>query len=1088
MADEHAQPDKAHRSGSQAAEGMDRAQPFPVIQSKIQPPNRAPETLTRNRLVNLVHSHLDRKLIILSAPAGYGKTSLLVDFISETELAVCWLTLDAYDRDLRLFLENFIASISARFPKFGQESRRYFEYTNDPASNLIGIVAAIVRDIQASINEYFVLILDDYHSVEGQDSIAEFLELFITYVDENCHLILSSRNLVALPNLVLLISRRMAAGLSIDELRFTAREIQNLAQRNYRLELELDEADRLVQRTAGWITGILLTADPHWKIGDTKMPQRGYINQEIYEFLTTQLLDQQPEDLRQFLLQTSILDEITSSLCKSILGITDAEAKMQQVRERNLFVAQYNLTGGMLRYNDLFREFLRTRFKTINPQEYSQLSLKVAEFHASRHEWDRAIERYQELDMPSKIVTTLERMGGEYFDRGRWDSLIHWLDVLDKDLIEQKPLLLILRGKIHAERGQHNQALEYFGKAEKIFLFSDSTSDLARILVLQGSVLRLQDLFTDCISHCQHALVLLDTSASDDQQSRAMAHKNLGLCWMWLGEKERGIGELHKALEYFTNLGSVQDIGMVHHDLGLSAELSGDLTAAARQYRTALTCWEQQDNPSPWANELNSLAVVDHLRGRLDLALTSLNQALEKSRQAGDLRIQSFALGSLGDVYRDLHDIPAARNAYQEALDIAHRTRSRMMITYALDGLGNLARMQGDWIQAMDYLNDAWQRASQNNSSYELCFCAISLGSLANERGQLTRAAEHLDEAICIAEQARLPQYLSRALLNRAQTAFLAGESGQAWDFIHQALDITVELGYHQHLVFDSSRLLNLLQSFRVKAGDSGLLSELIETALKFQETGSAPTLELPAAPLPELKIVSFGNPVITVDGREVHWEIAKSRDLFFLILQTPQGLTRDQIGAVFWPDHNPERLEPAFRSTIYRLRRALYRESVLFLDGLYRFNWSGTFWFDRLEFEELVDRSESGEDGDEMIAHLERALSLYQGDYLQDNYDDWCVLERERLRVRRRFALGKLADLYSQYKLFPKALHMYRTLIREDPYNEDTQRELIRCLAGSGDRAAAINHYQSLVRMLWEELGLRPDPRTDALYWEIID
>jgi len=1064
--------------------------PFPIIQTKVQLPSRAPEILNRNRLVNLIHSHLDRKLIIISAPAGYGKTSLLVDFAIETELAVCWLTLDAYDRDFRLFLEYFIAAIAQRFEKFGHSSRRYIQQINDPSANLYGVSAAIVQDIQDNIPEYFVLILDNFHTVDGQDSITEFLNLLIHYSDENFHLILASRNLVALPDLVLMIARRMAAGLSIDELRFTAREIQNLAQNNYKLELGTGEADHLVQRTAGWITGILLSADPYWKQGISKIPQRNFINQDVYDYLSTQLLDKLPEELRTFLLKTSILDEITPQVCSEVLRIDLPDEQIQKVRERNLFVAEYNLAGNLLRYNDLFREFLRTRFKNLDPEGYRNLSIKVAGYHAGRQEWERAIERFQELGEFSRITAILSYIGREYFDNGRWDSLILWIDSLPNEILDSHPTLLSLRGKIYTERGLHNRALDCFDRAERYILSypRSSQSELARILVLKASVLRFQDQYMESVSLCQQALVLVDSLTSEDQQTRAMAHKNIGLCWLWLGQSENGREQLQLALRYFARLSSMQDIGMVHHDLGLACELRGDLSGASDQYRTALSYWEQQDNPSPWANELNSLGVVEHLRGNLDLAETSFQNALVKSRQAGDLRIQSFIHASLGDVYRDRNDIQSARRAFQEALEIAHRARAGFIITYALDGLANVARVEGDRIKAEQYLDDACQHASRNGSAFELGMCEISQGILAYELGRLDKAADHFGEAISVAERAGLQQHHSRALLHLSQVEFLAGKFETAWENLRFALAIAESLDYNQYLVFDSSRLLSLLHSARVAGEQIAGLDKLVEKADKIGKVPHLePVLELPVSQ-PELTIFSLGNPRVMMDGEEVHWEIAKSRDLFFLILQTPQGLTRDQIGSEFWPDHNPERLEPAFRSTIYRLRRALYRDCIRYMDGMYRFDWTGNYWYDRMEFEGMLKKAESAGSVRETIESLEEALKLYKGDYLQDNFDDWCGLERERLRIEHRSAMEKLARMYVEQKEYPKAKHLYQVLIREDVFNEDVHRELIRCLALSGDRASAIQQYQDLVRVLWDELGLHPDPLTEALYREIID
>ena len=164
---------------------------FPLIQTKIQIPLQRSDHIVRTRLVNKLHANLDRKLIVISAPAGYGKSSLLIEFANDTELPVCWYTIDSFDKDLRIFLEYLITTIAQRFPRFGEQSRKILTQTKDPESNIYPIVATIVQEIHNSIPEYFVLVLEDHHTIENHEAINSFIDLFVNFIDENCHLILT---------------------------------------------------------------------------------------------------------------------------------------------------------------------------------------------------------------------------------------------------------------------------------------------------------------------------------------------------------------------------------------------------------------------------------------------------------------------------------------------------------------------------------------------------------------------------------------------------------------------------------------------------------------------------------------------------------------------------------------------------------------------------------------------------------------------------------------------------------------------------------------------------------------------------------
>jgi ATP/maltotriose-dependent transcriptional regulator MalT len=261
---------------------------FPLIQTKIQIPLRRSDNIVRSRLVKHIHANMDRKLIIISAPAGYGKTSMLLDFANDTDLPVCWYTIDSFDKDLRIFLEYLIAAIELQFPGFGSRSRKILSQTKDPDRNIYPIVATIVQEIHEHIPEYFILVLEDHHTIENQDQINEFLDLFVSFIDENCHLILTSRGLPALPNLSLLIARQQTSGMGIEDLRFTPPEIQELAQQTHNLRISLSQAEVLARRTGGWITGLQLTDSSAWKQA-SKAEYLEQLSPHIYDYLSKQV-------------------------------------------------------------------------------------------------------------------------------------------------------------------------------------------------------------------------------------------------------------------------------------------------------------------------------------------------------------------------------------------------------------------------------------------------------------------------------------------------------------------------------------------------------------------------------------------------------------------------------------------------------------------------------------------------------------------------------------------------------------------------------------------------------------------------------
>jgi LuxR family maltose regulon positive regulatory protein len=1080
--------------------GADAANPAgqarPLIVTKIRVPRRRDDLLPRRRLVNFLHDHLDRKLLLISAPAGYGKTTLLTDFAHDTDLPVCWYTLDAFDRDLRVFLEHLIAAIALRYPEFGQRSRNLLQEMADPAANLYPLVATLVQEIYDTIPEYFFLVLDDHHTVEEQEQINDFLDLFVTYVDENCHLVIASRTLPALPNLSLLVARRQAAGLSIDELRFTPQEIQALAQQNYQLALSPEQANQLAERTGGWITGLLLTTAHRWEQAHGEVAVRGRINVDVYDYLSRQVLERQPPRLRDFLLASSVLDEMGPQLCASVLQIDRPAELMDMVRIRNLFITEFEGEQNRLRYHDLFRDFLQDTLLQEDEDRFRELTLRAAEAYAARGEWERAVSRYLALEQYEPVIEILQQAGAHLFDIGRWDTLAGWIDALPEAERAAHPRILLYRGKIHMERGEHDQALALFREVEERLRPRGDGAGRAYALVMEGYGLRFQGQYAEAIAQSRAALELVQGTTTEEQVTMALAFKNTGLCRFRLGQLAEGQESLEQALRLYEAIDATDDVGlvhhdlgMVHHDLGLGNELMGDLEGAIQHYQAALERWQQLGTPGPWANTLNGLGVVYYLQGRYEEAAQALEEALEKARAAGDLRVEAFVWASLGDLYRDQGAYERARQAYTHALEIADRSRAGFIQTYSMNGLGNVSRLQGDRDLAARQLLKAMDLAQKHGSGYETGLCHTSLGILAGELEDLATARRHLDQAVDCFRAGGFRRDLAVACLQRAQVAFLDGERGDALADLQCVLELREELGFDQFMVVEGLKFTGLYGYAQEQGIGDRTLSHLLERiGAQRARLASRPEPALRAQRQQALRILGLGQPRVELEGQSVQWTTTQSRDLFFCLLQYPQGLRKEEVAVIFWPEHPPHRLDGIFRSTLYRLRRAVFRESVVFEDGLYRFNWDVDYWYDVEAFDQLLDEAEEATDAKQQRALFEEALGLYRDEYLAGVYDDWCVLERERLRERRLDALEALAGLLAGQGNLYRAIEEYKSLVAQDPYRETAHRELMRCHYHLGDRAAAVRQYQSCVQILRDDLGLSPAPETEELYLQIID
>ncbi|HEX7621027.1 MAG TPA: hypothetical protein VF359_07515, partial [Anaerolineales bacterium] len=331
---------------------------IPVSRNKVVIPALRPEVLHRARLMALFDSLLEKKLVIMSAPAGYGKTSLLVDFAIQSQMPACWLSLDDLDQDPQRFIAYLIAALAERFPNFGKRSTAVLRSITSFEQDSERLLSSLVNEVEDRIDEHFVLLVDDYQFVDFIPPIRDIFSRFIYQSGENCHVILASRRLPTLPNIAQMVARQQVSGFDLEELAFRPDEIRLLFEKNYGFKMTGEVAEELVRQTEGWITGLILSADEVAReapdhvtaaLWASRMRAARASGVDLAVYLDQQILSRQPPALRQFLLQTSLLEEFDVDLCKAVLGAGNWKNLFETVRSDSLFVLPVGPQGKWLR-------------------------------------------------------------------------------------------------------------------------------------------------------------------------------------------------------------------------------------------------------------------------------------------------------------------------------------------------------------------------------------------------------------------------------------------------------------------------------------------------------------------------------------------------------------------------------------------------------------------------------------------------------------------------------------------------------------------------------------------------------------------
>ena len=569
-----------------------------ITQTKIILPRRRPDIISRPRLLNMLDDLLDYRLTLVTAPAGYGKTALLVDLAHEVEFPVCWYALDPLDQDLKRFLTHFIAAIRNHFPQFGAHSLSLVNNINQSETDFSRLVRTFVNDAYRHIEEHFAIVLDDYHLIDQSHPINVFLSQFGQEVDENCHLVIASRTLLDLPDLPLMVGRSQVKGLSFEELAFQPHEIQRLMKKNYQQEISKEQAEKLVSETEGWITGLLLSAETMMDELDDRSRATRATGINLYDYLAEQVLDNQPRTIRDFLLATSQMDEFNAEICQAVLGAppqgTSWSELMNTILHNHLFVLPVENGGTWIRYHHLFQHFLQERMKKERPAQRQQLLQRLKDYYLDRSSWEKAYHYAQKLNNPHLVAELLEKAGGELMKDGRMKQLQTWIDALPEQVLVNHPALLSRYGAVASVLENPRLGLNYLEEAEQIFSDQDSPLDRARNLVWQASAHHFLGHHQKSLQKAELALELMDEK-EPTIQVRAQAEKAAGLALFRQGKIDQANRSLQRAADLYHSIDDEKDAALVTMDLGLINMEAGYYQLASRYYQKALTTWEETE-------------------------------------------------------------------------------------------------------------------------------------------------------------------------------------------------------------------------------------------------------------------------------------------------------------------------------------------------------------------------------------------------------------------------------------------------------------------------------------------------------------
>ncbi|MCK4726465.1 MAG: hypothetical protein KAT29_11705, partial [Anaerolineales bacterium] len=414
-----------------------------LLKTKLHMPHLVGSFIPRPHLVEQLNRDLDRKLTLLSAPAGYGKTTLMAAWLRSCERPSAWLSLDKNDNDLVLFTSYLIAAIRTILPNACSDTLVLLRSLQTPTIEYL--VGTLINEIDA-LTEPVLLAFDDYHFI-NDGAIQQLLARLITYQPPGLHLVIATRSDPRLPLPRLRADRQMFE-LRSEDLRFSAEEAEQFLMYATDGTIDYETTVAINQRTEGWVAGMQLAALSLQNRDQAAFLEgfRGDTNKFVLEYLVNEVLMGQPAEMQQFLLKTAILERFCADLCDAITEKhPDQEVTiLEELKRANLFLIPLDEKGGWFRYHHLFQQMLLGKLiSQKSPAEIADLHFRASEWLGHHGYIEEALYHALEANDVQSAVELIEDNSQNLLNRLERHTLERWLAMLPEEVVWVRPRLLI---------------------------------------------------------------------------------------------------------------------------------------------------------------------------------------------------------------------------------------------------------------------------------------------------------------------------------------------------------------------------------------------------------------------------------------------------------------------------------------------------------------------------------------------------------------------------------------------------------------------------------------------------------------------
>jgi LuxR family maltose regulon positive regulatory protein len=772
-----------------------------LLHTKLAVPPKRSALVTRSRLLLQANEHLLsgaeflRKLTLISAPAGYGKTVMVSDWLQASGLPVAWLSLDELDNDPNRFMAYLIAAIQSFPVEFGKSIQAMIQTPQPPPMEvLLTIFLHELDSLPSLVN----LVLDDYHAITNI-AIHRQVSFMLDHLPGCVHLVILTREDPLIPVSRLRVSNQVLE-IRQDDLRFTIAEIEDFMHRAMRLELSGSDLVALERRTEGWIAGLQLVALSLRGLRDKSSFIQGFTgsNRYILDYLIEEVFNRQSGEVRDFLLHTAVLDRLCGSLCDAVCQRTGSGRLLESLEQANMFIVPLDHGRSWYRYHHLFLELLRHQMDVAAPAiDRAALHSRACQWFEAEGYLGEAIQHALQAQDWGKAAGLVGLASDRMFRQGEIVTLTGWLEQLPRQIILSQVNMCMIYAWVLLLAGKYEQARPVLERAEE--LAQPGTVQLGQVATAQAYLARSVGDNPRVIERSRLALDLLPEASLSDRGNLLM---NVGMVYWHDGRLDEAESALVDAQEMALKSANLYSQLTCEIFLARTLASRGKIQESAQKYPSIISRGPQVP---VIALAYCDLASLNYEWDQLEQAEHWLRQGLELSRNLKNVEFEIAGLLLQTDQFLAHQDWDAAMRVSDQAYKLAGEFSAKFKARCAACQ-ARVAIATGDLKSAAYWLEQASEDVDPH-SFYR--FIGLVRPTLLIARGEMQQAAEQLERCYEIASSSGWG-YAQVAV--RVLQTLAAQDHASALEYLADALKRAQPEGYIRTFIDAGIGLVPLLR------------------------------------------------------------------------------------------------------------------------------------------------------------------------------------------------------------------------------------------------------------------------------------